>query len=1065
MTTTRITTLVATGLGALLIASIPAAQGTREDYERAERFLRQNIGELVHNLQVSPSWIEETDRFWFVKKYEKTHELLLVDPERATLTRAFDHGRLARALGEAAGASFEADRLPFEEIELTEDLKTVRFEVGEQRWSCDLESYVCAKIPAAPKAERHEILSPDERWLAFVREHDLWLRDRHTGREHRLTHDGEENWAWASSPDTRLTAVTERVHGLRLPPSLRWSPDSKKILTYRLDQRNVGEMHLLQSVPPPGGSRPIAHSYRHPFPGDWNLASVRYVVLDVPTASRVDVGTQSTPVVHLPALDMEWMWWNEEGTSIYWLENDRGFKTLTLQRGDPVTGEVEALMSESSKTYFEPHVFLGARPNVRVLDELGKILWFSERSGWANLYLHDLETGALANAVTTGQLIVRDVLHVDEEQGWIHFTAGREEDGWDPYYRRLFRARLDGTGMELLSPQDADHDVTASPSGKYYVDTYSRVDMAPVTVLRAADGREILELCRADITKLLATGWRYPERFTVKARDGETDLYGVLFRPTSFDPAKSYPVLDAVYPGPQVNRAPASFQWGYMDLFGQGVAMAELGFVVCTIDGLGTPLRSKAFHDFSYGKLEEAGGLEDHIAGLKQLAERYPYLDLERVGIYGGSGGGFAATRAILAHPDFYKVAVAAAGNHDQRRYIAVWGEVYQGLVDGNNYAAQVNASLAENLKGKLLLAHGDLDDNVSPTLTMQVVDALMRANKDFDLLLIPNAGHSLGEHAQYFLRRQWDYFVRHLLGVEPPKEYRIGEAMEKERKRRKAEEERDRILVDGAELEKVAGDLAFGEGPAADGAGAIYFTDIPESRILRFDPVGRTVSVVREETGRANGLMLDRDGALVICEGGNRRLTRLVDGEIEVLADAFDGKKLNSPNDLEIDARGGIYFTDPRYGDRDDMVQGFEGVYYLPPHGELIRVVDDLVRPNGLVLSLDGRTLYVADNEAKTIQAYDVAADGTLENGRLWASLDEEARGGGDGMTVDERGNVYCAGQGRIWIWTSEGDLIGQVDVPESPTNCCFGGVDGKTLYITAPSSLYRIRMKVRSG
>ncbi len=272
-------------------------------------------------------------------------------------------------------------------------------------------------------------------------------------------------------------------------------------------------------------------------------------------------------------------------------------------------------------------------------------------------------------------------------------------------------------------------------------------------------------------------------------------------------------------------------------------------------------------------------------------------------------------------------------------------------------------------------------------------------------------------------------------------------------------------ILAPDAAIEKIAGDFRFTEGPAADAAGSIYFTDIPNSRILRFDPIGKVVTVLREDSGAANGLMVTPEGALLICEGGNRRLARLADGQIEVLADGFGGKKLNSPNDLAIDARGGIYFTDPRYGKRDDMEMDVEGVYYLRPSGELLRVIDDLVRPNGLVLSLDGRTLYVADNAAKTIWSYAVRKDGLLENGKKWAGMNLDARGGGDGMTIDERGNVYCAGQGCIWVWNPQGRLVTKIDVPESPANCCFGGSGGRTLFITARTSLYRIRLEVRGG
>ncbi|MDA1264155.1 MAG: SMP-30/gluconolactonase/LRE family protein, partial [Planctomycetota bacterium] len=804
---------------------------------------------------------------------------------------------------------------------------------------------------------------------------------------------------------------------------------------------------------------------RHPLAGDWNLATARYFVFDVRTATRTAIGEGPSLVPHLPALDVQWMWWNEAGESLWWIEGNRGHERLTLSRVDPATGVVTQVLEETAdEGYLEPGPDYGARPNVRVLEERGEVIWHSERRGYAALDLYDLATGTLKYALCGPKLIVHQIVHVDEEHGWVYFLAGVEDQpGVDPYYARLHRARLDGTRVELLSSELAHHEVVASPSGAYFVDRYSRVDLAPVVVLRDATGRVLLEVARADISELLAAGWKAPERFTVKARDGKTDLYGVLWRPTQVDEDGLYPVLDSIYPGPQISRAPVSFSMSYGDGFGQATSMAELGFCVVAIDGLGTPGRGRAFHQHSRGKLEEAGGLEDHIAGLRQLAERHPYLDLDRVGIYGDSGGGFASTRAILAYPEFYKVAVSAAGNHDNRGYITIWGETYHGLPYDVSYAAQANAGLAANLQGKLLLVHGELDDNVSPALTLQLVDALIKANKDFDLLIVPGGNHSLGSGRTYVLRKRWDYFVRHLLGLEPPREYEIGSAARADRAALRAETEREAILLPGATFEVVAEGLGFGEGPAPDRAGAMYFTDIHNARIHKVDPISGKVALVREDSGRANGLMVTPDGALLICEGGSRQLTRLADGRREVLAERYEGQRLNSPNDLDLDARGGIYFTDPRYGNRDGLELDVEGVYYLDPGGVLRRVIDDLGRPNGLVLSLDGGTLYVADNAAKTIESYAVAADGLLTHNGQFATLDLESSGGGDGMTIDERGNVYCAGQGRVWIWTPEGEEIASLEVGEAVTNVAFGGPSGRHLYITSPTTLRRLRMKVQ--
>jgi dipeptidyl aminopeptidase/acylaminoacyl peptidase len=351
----------------------------------------------------------------------------------------------------------------------------------------------------------------------------------------------------------------------------------------------------------------------------------------------------------------------------------------------------------------------------------------------------------------------------------VYFTATGREPGSDPYYRKLYRVGLDGSGLTLLTPEEADHTITLSPSRRYFVDHYSRVDLAPKTVLRAIDGRVVRPLEEADVSRLLATGWKWPERFTVKAADGVTDIYGVIYRPSTFNAGRRYPVIDEVYPGPQINIVPAKFTTG-----GNARAIAELGFIVVNIDGRGTPYRSKAFHDYQYGKLELAGGLEDHVAGLRELAARAPYIDLSRVGVYGHSGGGYMSARAMMRYPDFFKVAVSSSGNHDQRGYVADWGEMYMGLPVDHHYDAQANATLAAQLKGKLLLAYGDLDDNVPPALTIQLIAALEAANRDYDLLVVPNGNHGSTALSPYFLRRRWDYFVRYLLGATPPADYEI---------------------------------------------------------------------------------------------------------------------------------------------------------------------------------------------------------------------------------------------------------------------------------------------------
>ena len=754
----------------------------------AERYLIWNIGTLVFKTQVVPHFTGQGDRFWYKVDTQGGKEFVLIDPAANARRPAFDQAKLASALSAASGTSYEPKKLPFDSIEFVKEGRAIRFEVEKDRWTCDLASYACSKEDAPKGAGEGETLSPDGRWAAFVKDHNLYVRPAAGGAETQLTTDGEPYCDYGSEAEQSTSAVTDRLSSKKQPPVLLWSPDSSKILTHRLDQRKVEPLYLLQSVPPQG-SRPLPHSYRYALVGDPNLPLAELMIFDVEGKTRTALKSDPYLVLFTSPIPMKKAWWSEDSQKVYFIEEERAYKGARLRVAYALTGETRTLIEEKGKTYVELNLFMGSAPNVRILDGGSEIIWFSERDGWAHLYLYDGPTGKLRNQITKGPWVVRDILRVDEKNRWVYFTGGGREKSRNPYYQHLYRIRLDGSGLELLTPEDADHTAADiswtkdafelaprfSPSGRYFVDTYSRVDLAPISVLRTTDGRLVRELERADVEPLLASGWKWPERFTVKARDGSTDLYGVLYKPSTFDPAKKYPLIDGIYPGPQSTRTPVSFGTDVLSIFdfSEDTALAELGFIVINIDGLGTPLRSKAFHDFGYGKMEEAGGLEDHIAGIKELAASRPYMDLGRVGIYGHSGGGFASTHAILAFPDFYKVAVSSAGNHDQRSYLACWGEQYQGLLEGDNYKNQANAGLAANLKGKLLLVHGDMDDNVHPAMTLQVVDALVKANKDFDLLILPNRNHSFGLDP-YFKRRRWDYFVRNLLGAEPPPGYEI---------------------------------------------------------------------------------------------------------------------------------------------------------------------------------------------------------------------------------------------------------------------------------------------------
>ena len=438
-----------------------------------------------------------------------------------------------------------------------------------------------------------------------------------------------------------------------------------------------------------------------------------------------------------------------------------------MRIADAATGEVKELFEEKVATQYESGQ---GTINWHYLPASNEIIWYSERDDWGHLYLYDATTGQLKNQITKGDFVVTQLIKVDEKNRLLYFYANGKEKGRDPYFSHFYRIGFDGKNCQLLTPADGNHTISFSKDDKYITDTYSKPDVPPVTELRNVQGKLISTLEKADISKLSATGWKAPEPITVKSRDGKWDLFGLMFTPTNLDKSKKYPVINYIYPGPQGggvgNRSFSTSR-------GDHQALAELGFIVVIIDGTCNPDRSKSFHDVCYGNMGD-NTLEDQISGLKQLAATRPYLDLDRVGVWGHSGGGFATADAMFSYPDFYKVGISESGNHDNRNYEDDWGERYIGLINGNNYEKQANQLNAANLKGKLMLAHGGMDDNVPPYNTYLVVQALEKANKDFDLVIFPNARHGYGADSYYMMRRRWDYFVKYLMGAEPPKEYLI---------------------------------------------------------------------------------------------------------------------------------------------------------------------------------------------------------------------------------------------------------------------------------------------------
>jgi dipeptidyl aminopeptidase/acylaminoacyl peptidase len=483
---------------------------------------------------------------------------------------------------------------------------------------------------------------------------------------------------------------------------------------------------------------------------------------------------RSTLCDHLVCRGGDWqdVQWAPDAGSIAFVSTSRDHRKAEFRVADAATGTVRDVFEETVPTFFESG---NGRTNWKYLPASNEVIWFSERDNWGHLYLYDLRTGRVKNRITSGEGNVTQLVRVDEALRDVYFQAVGREKGRDPYFTHFYGAGMDGGSATLLTPEDANHEITLAASGQYFVDSYSRPDVPPVAVLRNASGTLVMELERADISKLLASGWTPPVPVTVKARDGQTDLYGLLYRPATLTPGRTYPIVNHIYPGPQTGSVGSR---SFSAARGDAQALADLGFAVIEIDGMGTPWRSKKFHEAYYGDMAD-NTLPDQIAGMKQLAQKYPWIDIARAGIYGHSGGGYAAAGAMFHYPDFFKVGIAESGNHDNRVYEDDWAEKWTGLLqkqDDNvtTYDGQANQNFAANLKGKLLLAHGTLDANVPPNSTLLVVDALIKANKDFDLLMIPNAGHGYGSASNYMMRRRWDYFVKNLLGLEPPKEYEL---------------------------------------------------------------------------------------------------------------------------------------------------------------------------------------------------------------------------------------------------------------------------------------------------
>ena len=732
----------------LLFSIETLAQGTADDYKRAEAY-PEKIRDKVYHSPSSFTWIEKQSKFWYSQQTDEGKEFVLVDVDKGVKRKAFDHGQLAVALSKASGERVRADSLPVNSLKFVSG-NAIEFNAFGKVWYVALDNYVLEDRGSAEESGRGRsvgywgarrddssgdpVSSPDSLWVAYIKNSNVYVKPKGKATEEvQLSFDG--------SPGHYYSA------------HITWSPDSKKLAVNKVRPNTARTIYFVESSPV-DQLQPKLQERHYPKPGD---ALPQYqptlFILETKEVFAVE------PELIQNQYGLSRLEWREDSRAVTFEYNQRGHQHYEMFSIDATTGGVKSLITETSKTFID----YSGKKYRKDINDGEEIIWASERDGWNHLYLYDGQSGIVKNQITKGEWVVREVVHVDEDKRFIIFAGSGREDGQDPYLTQYYRINFDGSGITVLTTENGNHRATFSSDYTYFVDTYSRVDEPQTTVLRnAADGKILMELEKADISALEATGWKHAEVFNAKGRDGVTDIWGIIVRPSNFDPQKNYPVIEYIYAGPHSSFVPKSFT---PNPAGMG-ALAELGFIVVQIDGMGTSNRSKAFHDVCWKNLKDAG-FPDRIAWMKAAAQQYSYMDLNRVGIYGTSAGGQSAAGALLFHPEFYKVAVSSCGCHDNRMDKIWWNEQWMGYPIGPHYAECSNVENAHKLEGRLMLIVGEVDDNVDPASTMQVVDALIKANKDHELIVVPGMGHSSG--GEYGERKRRDFFVQHLLGIYPP--------------------------------------------------------------------------------------------------------------------------------------------------------------------------------------------------------------------------------------------------------------------------------------------------------
>lgn len=721
------------------------AQGTVEDYNRAYALREKYNAKHVLYAGVVPHWVDQTSAFWYVRQTEKGKEYVKVDAASKKRTALFDQQKMASALTEKAGREINAYNLPLQNCRLNISLDTLRFQLDGKFWAYSIKNNRLLDEGAIPSRgkERHwmevddekegsPVTSPDGKWTAFIKNDNVYVREVATGKEKQLSQDGTLSNYYSSY--------------------IQWSPDSKSVVSCRIRPVEKRYVYYVESSPA-DQAQPKLHKQEYAKPGD----ELRF---KVPCIFEVESGRRLIPSTELFShqYELSGPMWNADSKAITFEYNERGHKVYRVLEMSAVDGSVRMLIEEKEEKYVNyPRIYRN------YLSDGKRIIWSSERDNYNHLYLYDRATGKPLNQITKGEWYVRGVQHVDEANEVIYFSANGMKKGEDPYLIHYYKINFDGSNLVELTPEEGMHQCWYSSDYKYLVDVYSKVDQAPIAVLRdAKNGKIRMQLDKADISALLANGWKAPEVFSAKGRDGKTDMWGVIYRPSNFDPSKKYPVIEYIYSGPGDQYVPktfSSYNWWMTSL-------AELGFIVVQVDGMTTSFRSKEFEEVCYKNLKDAG-LPDHIAWIKAAAQKYPYMDIDRVGIFGCSAGGQESTGAVLFHPEFYKAAYSACGCHDNRMDKIWWNELWMGYPVDESYSACSNVDNAHLLSRPLMLVVGELDDNVDPASTMQVANALIKANKDFELVVIPGAHHTMGE--DFGEHKRYDFFVRHLMGVTPP--------------------------------------------------------------------------------------------------------------------------------------------------------------------------------------------------------------------------------------------------------------------------------------------------------